>query len=139
MVMQQFTLLAENVQKAFPNTENEGVQAITQQVDNIKTSRERWPSKILKVFKESVIPVFGTEDITKLNQSHMSRVEDVNDARKRHKESLRGDIQRKKKQLDDVQSKRDKVLDTYESIATSARNEQSIYQPQSIKYRRLAT
>ena len=139
MVMQQFTLLAENVQKAFPNSENEGVQAITQQVDNIKTSRERWPSKILKVFKERVIPVFGTEDITKLNQSHMSRVEDVNDARKRHKESLRGDIQRKKKQLDDVQSKRDKVLDTYESIATSARNEQSIYQPQSIEYRRLAT
>ena len=39
MVMQQFTLLAENVQKALPNAENEGVQAITQQVDNIKTSR----------------------------------------------------------------------------------------------------
>ena len=27
MVMQQFTLLAENVQKALPNAENEGVQA----------------------------------------------------------------------------------------------------------------
>ena len=139
MVMQQFTLLAENVQKALPNAENEGVQAITQQVDNIKTSRERWPSKILKVWKERVIPVFGTEDITKLNQSHMSRVEDVNDARKRHKESLKGDIQRKKKQLDDVQAKRDKVLDTFDSIATSARNEQGIYQPHSLEYRRLAT
>ena len=69
----------------------------------------------------------------------MSRVEDVNDARKRHKESLRGVIQRKKKQLDDVQAKRDKVFNTFDSIATSARNEQGIYQPHSLEYRCLAT
>ena len=97
MVMTQFSLLAENLQKAFPDASNEGFKGISKQISNIRSSRERWPSKILKTYKDRIVPVFAAEDITKMNQSHMSRVEDVNDARKRIKETLRNDIGRKKK------------------------------------------
>ena len=42
----------------------------------------------------------------------MSMVDEVNDSRKRQKESLRADINRKKKQLDDVETKREKTVDS---------------------------
>ena len=138
IILSQFSLLAENLQKALGDNSNEGISSMTKQIENIKTSREKWPGKILKTFKERTIPVFAVEDVTKLNQSHCSRIEYVNDDRKRNKETLRGDIARKKKMIDEVQSKRDKMLDIFESQISSARNEQTLFQPYTVEFRRLS-
>ena len=46
MIMTQFSLLAENLQKALPDANNEGIKGISKQINNIRSSRERWPSKI---------------------------------------------------------------------------------------------
>ena len=53
----------------------------------------------------------------------MSMVDEVNDSRKRQKESLRADINRKKKQLDDVEAKREKIVDSYDSVNLTCRRE----------------
>ena len=138
IILAQFSLLAENLQKALGENSTEGISSMTKQIENIKTSREKWPGKILKTYKERKIPVFAVEDVTKLNQSHCSRIEYVNDDRKRNKETLRGDIARKKKMIDEVQSKRDKMLDIFESQISSARNEQMLFQPHTVEFRRLS-
>jgi hypothetical protein len=50
----------------------------------------------MNLWQSRILPVFSTESITKLNQAHMLMVDEVNDSRKRQKESLRSDINRKK-------------------------------------------
>ena len=52
------------------------------------------------------IPLFSSEAITKLIQAYLSMVEEVNESRRRQKESLRTDINRNKKQLDDIDQKK---------------------------------
>ena len=80
----------------------------------------------------------AVEHVTKLNQSHCSRIEFINDDRKRSKESLRADISRKKKLLDDLQSKRDKMLDSFEAQLSQMRNERLLYQQNSVEFRRIS-
>ena len=102
MLLNQFSILAENIQKTLPPG-HEGSQRIADQISCLKSKRERWPGKIMNVWQSRILPVFSTESITKLNQAHMSMVDEVNDSRKRQKESLRSDINNKK-QLDDVEN-----------------------------------
>ena len=138
IILAQFSLLAENIQKAIGGNANEGILSMSKQIQNIKSSREKWPAKILQTYKQRKIPVFAVENVTKLNQSHCSRIEFVNDDRKRAKETLRSDISRKKKMLDDVQSKRDKMLDSFESQLSQMRNERLLYQQHSVEFRRIS-
>ena len=104
LMMQQFALLAESIQKALP-PKNEGQRAIAQQLASINSKQEKWPQRILQVYRDRNLPVFTIEAVTKLNQAHTAFVDDVNDTRRRQKESLKSDMGRKKKQLDDLQSK----------------------------------
>ena len=80
MLFSQFSILAENVQKALGTQNNAGIESITQQIANIRQSQEKWPAKILQTYKEQKIPAFAAEDVTKLNQAHCSRIEHVNNA-----------------------------------------------------------
>ena len=105
MLLNQFSILAENIQKALPPG-HEGSQRIADQIKCLKTKRERWPEKIIQTQLKCVIPVFSSEAVTKLIQAYCSMVEEVNESRKRQKVSLRADINRKKKQLDDIATKR---------------------------------
>ena len=136
MLLNQFSILAENIQKTLPPG-HEGSQRIADQIQCLKTKRERWPGKIISVWKTRVLPVFSAEPITKLNEAHMSMVDEVNDSRKRQKESLRADINRKKKQLDDVEAKREKIVDSYDSVNLTCRRELTLHQPNSFKYARI--
>ena len=136
MLLNQFSILAENIQKTLPPG-HEGSQRIADQIQCLKTKRERWPGKIISVWQSRVLPVFSTESITKLNQAHMSMVDEVNDSRKRQKESLRADINRKKKQLDDVETKRERTVDTYDSVLLTCRRELNLHQPHSFEYAQL--
>ena len=85
MLLTQFSILAENIQKTLPPG-HEGSKRIADQIQCLKTKRERWPGKIISVWKTRVLPVFSAESITKLNQAHMSMVDEVNDSRKQKKE-----------------------------------------------------
>ena len=67
----------------------------------------------------------------------MSMVDEVNDSRKRQKESLRSDINRKKKQLDDVENKRERTIDNYDSVLLTCRRELSLHQANSFEYAQL--
>ena len=67
----------------------------------------------------------------------MSMVDEVNDSRKRQKESLHADINRKKKQLDDVETKRGKAIDSYHSILLTFRRELTLHRPHSFEYAQL--
>ena len=67
----------------------------------------------------------------------MSMVDEVNDSRKRQKESLRADINCKKKQLDDVEAKREKIVDNYDSVSLTCRRELTLHQPNSFEYAQL--
>jgi hypothetical protein len=136
LMMQQFALLAESIQKALP-PENEGQRAIAQQLANINSKQEKWPQRILQVYRDRNLPVFTIEAVTKLNQAHTAFVDDVNDTRRRQKESLKSDMGRKKKQLDDLQSKRDKCIDSYESVVMSCQREQNLHPPHSFERIRL--
>ena len=57
MLLNQFSILAENIQKALP-PRHEGTQRIADQIKCLKTKRERWPEKIIKTWLNRVLPVF---------------------------------------------------------------------------------
>ena len=97
LMLTQFSILAENVAKALP-LGNEGTKAITAQVKRLKSRKEKWPDKIITTWLQRNIPLFSSEAITKLIQAYLSWVEEVNESQRRQKESLRGDINRKKKE-----------------------------------------
>ena len=96
MLLNQFSILAENIQKAFPPG-HEGSQRNADQIKCLKTKRERWPEKIIQTWLKRNISVFSSEAVTKLIQAYCSMVEEVNESRKRQRESLRADLNRRKK------------------------------------------
>ena len=103
---------------------------LTDQVERLHSRRERWPQNIISDWKNRSMPVFSAESITKLNQNYLSEVERVNDARKCHKDSLKTDINRKKKHLDDIQSKHAQATNTYELSLNQLRSELALHGPQ---------
>ena len=116
---------------------HEGSQRIADQIKCLKTKRERWPEKIIQTWLKRIIPVFSSEAVTKLIQAYCSMVEEVNESRKRQKESLRADINQKKKQLDDIATKRGKTEDIYQSVLLACRGELRLHQPHSFEYAQL--
>jgi hypothetical protein len=133
MLLSQFSLLAENIQKALP-PDSQGKYEIAQQILRINSKKEKWPSRILSLYRNRTLPVFSMEGVTKLNQAHAAFINDVNDTRRRQQDSLKSDMSRKKKQLDDMKSKKERYIDSYESVVLAARNEQNLYSPNSFEY-----
>ena len=138
MILNQFSLLAESIQKALP-PDSQSHEAISQQLHRINSKKEKWPARIISLYRNRQLPVFSTEAVTKLNQAHEAFVNNVNDTRKRQKDSLKTDMARKQKQLDELLLKKEKVLELYESTAYKAQNEQTLYDPNSIEFARLAS
>ena len=133
MLLTQFSLLAESIQKALP-PDSQGQEAIAQQILRINSKKEKWPSRILSLYRNRTLPVFSMEGVTKLNQAHDAFITDVNDTRRRQKDSLKSDMNRKKKQLDDMKTKKERYIDSYESIVLAARNEQSLHGPNTFEF-----
>ena len=71
MLLTQFSILAENIQKA------------NIQIKRLKTKHEKWPEKIIQTWLKRNIPVFSSEAVTKLIQAYCSMVEEVNESQKR--------------------------------------------------------
>ena len=113
IMLTQMQRICESVQKTV-QPGSEGAVELATQCKQLAARRERWPQKIISVWKNRKVPVFSAEAITKLNQSYLAEVERVNDSRKRHKDSLRADINRKKKTIDDIHTKRAHTHDNNE-------------------------
>jgi hypothetical protein len=78
------------------------------------------------LWKAREVPVFSSESITKINQAFIAWLENINDRRRRVRESHKSDIGRLKKKLDDISNKRDKCEETYKTAELSTRSEQSL-------------
>ncbi len=107
--------------------DSEAAIELALQSNQLAARRQRWPQKIIAVWRNRTVPVFSAEAITKLNQSHSAEVERVNDHRKRHKDSIRADISRKKKLIDDLQTKRSQTYDNTELTLNQLRLELAIH------------
>ena len=66
MLLTQFSLLAESIQKSLP-PDAQGQDAISQQLLRINSKQEKWPSRILSLYRNRTLPVFSMEGVTKLN------------------------------------------------------------------------
>ena len=99
MVQQTLATFAQNMQKCFvPGTE--GYNSLAETTKKLQAKRERWPEKIFQLWKSREVPVFSSESITKINQAFIALLENVNEQRRRVRESLKSDIVRLKKKLD---------------------------------------
>ena len=125
MLLTQFSILANNIQKALPPG-HEGSKSIADQIKCLKTKHEKWSEKIIQTWLKRNIPVFSSEAVTKLIQAYCSMVEEVNESQKRQKESLRADINRKKKQLDDIARG--------QTVHIACTGEMRLYQPHTFEY-----
>ena len=57
MLLNQFSILAENIKKTLPSG-HEGSQQISDQIQRLQIKRERWPEKIIKTWQERILPFF---------------------------------------------------------------------------------
>ena len=125
MVQQTLATFAQSMQKCFaPGTE--GYISLAETSKKLQAKRERWPEKIFQLWKAREVPVFSSESITKINQAFIAWLENVNEQRRRVRESHKSDIGRLKKKLDDLSNKRDKCEETYKTVELSTRSEQSL-------------
>ena len=138
LLLTQFSLLAESIQKSLP-PDSPGQNAIAQQIIRINSKQEKWPARILQLYRNRTLPVFSMEGVTKLNQAHDAFINNVNETRKRQKESLKSDMNRKKKRLDDLKAEKEKYIDRFESIVIAARNEQGFHDITSFEYAQLSS
>jgi hypothetical protein len=107
MVQQTLATFAQSMQKCFaPGTE--GYISLAETSKKLQAKRERWPEKIFQLWKAREVPVFSSESITKINQAFIAWLENVNEQRRRVRESLKSDIVRLKKKLDDLSNRRRK-------------------------------
>ena len=107
----------------------EGFNSLAETTQKLKAKREQWPQKIFQLWKSREVPVFTAELITKINQAFISQLENVNEQRRRVRESLRSDIGRLKKKLDDIGNKRDKSEEVYKSTELTYHSELSLLRP----------
>ena len=92
-MLSNFCQLAENILNALPK--NGSTRALTEQVRKLKQTKEKWSDKIFITWLNRIIPMFTQEAILKLIQAYLCWVEEVNETRKRHREALKFDIDRK--------------------------------------------
>ena len=93
LLYQQITQFAEYVVQALPKGADE-TKAISAQVEKMKNRSQSWPDKILAYWLERVIPLFSQESILKQIQAYLSWTDEINENRKRHRETLKVDINR---------------------------------------------
>jgi hypothetical protein len=125
MLQQTLATFAQNMQKCFvPGTE--GYNNLAETTKKLQAKRERWPEKIFQLWKSRDVPVFSPESITKINQAFIAWLENVNEQRRRVRESLKNDIVRLKKKIDDLSVRREKSEEIYNSAELLHRTEQSL-------------
>ena len=83
--------MADNLCRALPQG-NDGAKTITAQIKKLKSRKEQWPGKIMTTLRERKIPLFTQEAIHKLIQANSSWVDEVNENRKRQRETIKTDI-----------------------------------------------
>ena len=91
-------------------------RAISAQVQKMKNRKQSWPDKIMATWLERVIPLFTQESILKQIQAYLSWTEEINENRKRHRDTLKMDITRCKKLIDDINSKRLSQQDEFHKL-----------------------
>ena len=109
-MLNNFCQFAENLSNALPSNIN--TSAIKNQLKRLRMTKEKWPDKIFNTWLNRKIPVFTQESIHKLIQSYTSWVEEVNESRKRQRDSLKVDMDRKKRMLVNVDQLRIKQIDS---------------------------
>ena len=125
MLQQTLATFAQNMQKCFvPGTP--GYDNLAETTKKLQTKRERWPEKIFQLWKSRDVPVFSPESITKINQAFIACLENINEQRRRVRESLKTDIVRLKKKMDDLGVRREKSAEIYNSAELTHRTEQSL-------------
>ena len=129
----QLRQFAEYVCKALPKGA-EGTQAITAQVKKMKARKQRWPDKVMITWLQRIIPLFTTESILKLIQAYFSWGEEVNEHRKRQREALKTDINRKKKIIDDINQKRLAQQDSYNTLLLTSQADMGWFPAHSVEY-----
>ena len=132
----QIARLADSVCNALPDT-SIAKEEIKCQADRLRNAKQKWHTTILEKFRERVVPLFSAEQITKLNQTHSAKIEEVNSSRKATKTALLADITRLKKQKDDLLSKRISLMDTNEHSIAINRAELSFLTVNTPEYRSL--
>ena len=126
-ILSNFCQLAENISNALPKNAN--TRAITEQVKKLKQTKEKWSDKIFQTWLNRVIPIFTQEAILKLIQAYLSWVEEVNESRKRQREALKVDMDRKKRMLDSVDQKRLTQQDNYQTLLLTTEAKMSWFAP----------
>ena len=126
-MLANFCQLAENISNALPKNAN--TRAITEQVKKLKQTKEKWSDKIFQTWLNRVIPIFTQEAILKLIQAYLSWVEEVNESRKRQREALKVDMDRKKRMLDSVDQKRLTQQDNYQTLLLTTEAKMSWFSP----------
>ena len=87
----QIARLADSVCNALPDTST-AKEEIKCQADRLRNAKQKWHTTILEKFRERVVPLFSAEQITKLNQTHSAKIEEVNSSRKATKTAVLSDI-----------------------------------------------
>ena len=71
IILSQLQSMCESVQKTAQPGSEEAAE-LAAQSKHLAARRERWPQKIISVWKNRTVPVFSAEAITKLNQSYLA-------------------------------------------------------------------
>ena len=100
--------------------------SLSENLSKLKAGREKWPEKIFKRWRERILPVYSSEDITKISQSNASRLESINEHRKRLRDTLKTDILRHKKKIDDFATARDRYDDIYHNAVVTHRTQSNL-------------
>ena len=124
----QFTQLAENVRRTLP-TGSEGALQISNQVHRLKAWTAEWPEKILETWRAREIPIFSQQAIHKLISANSAWIDEVNEIRKKQKETIKVDINRKKKLLDDIQHSQRQKEDSFQMNLLETQAEMSFFRP----------
>ena len=132
-LFQQFSQLVENLCRTLPPG-TEGVQAINAQIKKLKARKEEWPAKIMDTWRDRQIPLFSQQAIHKLITANFAWIDEVNEIRKKQKETIRSDINRQKKILDDIQQHRRSQEDSYQINLLTTQAEMSWYQPNDVQF-----
>ena len=133
LIYQQITQFAEYVVQALPKGADE-TKAISAQVEKMKNRSQSWPDKIMACWLERVIPLFTQESILKQIQAYLSWTDGINENRKRHRETLKMDINRCKKLIDNINSNRLSQQDEFNRSHLTTQAEMSWYSSNEREY-----
>ena len=71
-----------NIMKShFPNTVHSD-PALSDKLDRFQARQQTWPKEVISCFKDRTPPIYNTEDIVQINNSHIIDIENINTLRK---------------------------------------------------------